>query len=492
MTHDGGTHIRQDTDTKNGHRKWMIVGYIIITCVAIFGAALFTIPMHGNGDKIPNNTTIGSIEVSGMTRKQANDTIRKSIDGTTAEFRNGSRNASLHYSDIGASFDIPSAIDKAMKPRSFIAGMMNTNVSIPVTIDNSVARKTLNEKLLIGKDTVTDERLSFDNGAYTIRQGTTGKSVDMSVVDNAIMGTSCTRICTGEYDGTASHKTINATVITEKPYALNNADDIIKTANAIIGRNYMLNIDGDEVVIPKSVAAHWITTSSNNGKDTVTPDVEGINSSMNEYLDSLGTPAKNETIITTPEGGDIATTSYGIDGEKIVAEDGMASKIASSITQGKDISIQANRVTVDFAQQRTKAPSDFGSANGSHWLKIDLNAQTVYAYKGTTLVNTLPLATGSAGSDATDAGTYYINVKYTLQTMRGVGYVSPDVPWVSYFNGGEGFHGAPWNTYNITHGIPSSHGCANMFVNDAKWIYDFAPLGTKVEVVGTTPTGSVR
>ena len=76
--------------------------------------------------------------------------------------------------------------------------------------------------------------------------------------------------------------------------------------------------------------------------------------------------------------------------------------------------------------------------------------------------------------------------------MRGPGYVTPDVKWVSYFNDGDAFHGAPWNLTGIATGTPRSHGCANMTVADAQWIYDFAPLGTKVVVIGTTPSGAVR
>ena len=64
--------------------------------------------------------------------------------------------------------------------------------------------------------------------------------------------------------------------------------------------------------------------------------------------------------------------------------------------------------------------------------------------------------------------------------------------WVTYYNQGEGFHGAPWNTAGIASGTPKSHGCTNMHVEDAKWVYDFLPIGAMVQIVGTTPTSAVR
>ena len=67
-------------------------------------------------------------------------------------------------------------------------------------------------------------------------------------------------------------------------------------------------------------------------------------------------------------------------------------------------------------------------------------------------------------------------------TMRGsnadgTDYETPNVPWTSFFHRGYALHGAPWRT---SFGYSASHGCVNLPVPVAKWIYDFAPLGTPV------------
>lgn len=92
-----------------------------------------------------------------------------------------------------------------------------------------------------------------------------------------------------------------------------------------------------------------------------------------------------------------------------------------------------------------------------------------------------------------DTGTFYVYLKYESQTMVGEGYNQPGTPWISYYNGGEALHGVPaymWGEHPIyvQQGIPGSHGCINMQVADAKWMYDFATIGTRVVVDGTTPT----
>ena len=46
---------------------------------------------------------------------------------------------------------------------------------------------------------------------------------------------------------------------------------------------------------------------------------------------------------------------------------------------------------------------------------------------------------------------------------------------------GEYLHSAPWNTYNIDHGINSSNGCTNLHPADAKTLYGFLNVGDVVE-----------
>ena len=67
--------------------------------------------------------------------------------------------------------------------------------------------------------------------------------------------------------------------------------------------------------------------------------------------------------------------------------------------------------------------------------------------------------------------------------------------WVSYYHAGEGFHTASWNYDGIATGDAAnhgSHGCINMYEQDARWIYENCPRGTIVQIVGTTPDGPVR
>jgi lipoprotein-anchoring transpeptidase ErfK/SrfK len=79
----------------------------------------------------------------------------------------------------------------------------------------------------------------------------------------------------------------------------------------------------------------------------------------------------------------------------------------------------------------------------------------------------------------TPVGRYRIYVKYVSTLMRGPGYYLPNVPYTMYFYGGYGLHGTYWHN---NFGRPMSHGCVNLPTAEAKWFFDWAPVGTPVIV----------
>lgn len=116
---------------------------------------------------------------------------------------------------------------------------------------------------------------------------------------------------------------------------------------------------------------------------------------------------------------------------------------------------------------------------GLKWIELDLSAQELTAYEGETEVHSALVSTGVA-SMPTPLGEHRIYRKIRSQVMSGPGYYLPNVEWVSYFIKGYAIHGTYWHT-NFGH--PMSHGCVNMTNDDAKWIYEWAPLHTRVVVV---------
>ncbi|MGQ9586048.1 MAG: LysM peptidoglycan-binding domain-containing protein [Anaerolineae bacterium] len=115
---------------------------------------------------------------------------------------------------------------------------------------------------------------------------------------------------------------------------------------------------------------------------------------------------------------------------------------------------------------------------GERWIDINLSTQTLAAYAGNTLVYTARVSTGLPGTP-TVTGSYRIYAKYAAQTMSGPGYYLPSVPHVMYFYRGYALHGAYWHN---NFGRPMSHGCVNLPLDAAAWLYQWASVGTLVKV----------
>jgi lipoprotein-anchoring transpeptidase ErfK/SrfK len=116
--------------------------------------------------------------------------------------------------------------------------------------------------------------------------------------------------------------------------------------------------------------------------------------------------------------------------------------------------------------------------SGVHWFDVDLSDQRMYAYEGDTLVKTFVVSTGT-WQTPTVTGKFKVWIKLKSAPMSGPGYYLPDVPYIMYFHGDYGIHGTYWHN---NFGVPMSHGCVNLSIPDAEWAYNFASVGTVVNV----------
>jgi lipoprotein-anchoring transpeptidase ErfK/SrfK len=112
------------------------------------------------------------------------------------------------------------------------------------------------------------------------------------------------------------------------------------------------------------------------------------------------------------------------------------------------------------------------------WIDIDLATQTLVAYLGDKPVFATLVATG-VGTDgsplSTPKGIHRIGAKLLAATMDNlahtgvVPYSYEEVPFTQYI-GRVALHGAFWHDQ---FGAPRSHGCINLTLADAEWLFGF-------------------
>ncbi len=127
------------------------------------------------------------------------------------------------------------------------------------------------------------------------------------------------------------------------------------------------------------------------------------------------------------------------------------------------------------------------SPTTSKRITVNRTTQQLAAYDGDELFMTATTSTG-LDSTPTPRGVFTIFKKTPSRYMQGPlpglasdqYYDLPGVPWNLYFtSGGAVIHGAYWHT---AFGTPYSHGCVNLSLEDAKKIYEWAPVGTTVTI----------
>ena len=140
--------------------------------------------------------------------------------------------------------------------------------------------------------------------------------------------------------------------------------------------------------------------------------------------------------------------------------------------------------------------------NDQKKIQVRLDEQLVLGYENNQPVFATRASTGalfSSGTYATPAGSFMTFHKRPTRHMANgditaSGFDLPGVPWVMYFtDSGLSLHGTYWHN---DFGHPKSHGCVNLSMEAAKWLYRwttpvvpthsqfaYQPRGTLVEIV---------
>lgn len=135
------------------------------------------------------------------------------------------------------------------------------------------------------------------------------------------------------------------------------------------------------------------------------------------------------------------------------------------------------------APDQVTSPPPGAPSSEAKWIEVDLTHQYLRAWEYNHKVFGEYVSTGVA-AHPTPTGTFHIFYKLRYDDMTGGQpgtsdyYNLPNVPWVMYFlQGGYALHGTYWH-HNFGHVM--SHGCVNMTIAGAAWVYAWAPVGTTV------------
>lgn len=124
---------------------------------------------------------------------------------------------------------------------------------------------------------------------------------------------------------------------------------------------------------------------------------------------------------------------------------------------------------------------------GNSYIIVSLSQQSVWAYKGETMLVSAPVITGKpSANNATPRGLFYIQpFKQSPSVLIGEDYASPVNFWIPFVGNSVGLHDSPWQTHGYGGDIYlyyGSHGCVNTPYEAVRTLYYSYPVGTPVVV----------
>ena len=414
---------------------------------------------------IAPGTTVAGINVGWMTPGAAAEAIDSHLADTRVTLTGAGDGEVLSGSDLGIALDAGTLADEAFATRPMwnLGTWMGEPMAGEITIDTAAATSALRAAVPASFEDPTDAGVAFDaaTGTYVTTPAEAGTAIDVDALTAAITEAVAAGAQTVEFSGDP----------TEAAPAVSD-DDAAATATAL---NTMLgNVGfyvGDERTVPvdADVVSSWLSVVDDGGKLTIEADPAAIQATVDTLPGLVDRAPVNATNIVDSTGKVLRAEAEGANGRQLADTSGIASDFAEKLEAGDGV----------FALTVNEVP--FESVNLYRHIDINLSTQRATLYENDQVVESWPVSTGLPGTP-TPTGNFKVfahTVKQNMGCYDGAPYCTKDVPWITWFTTNIGFHGTYWHS---NYGNRMSHGCVNLPISQAKFVYDWSPVGLEVSV----------
>lgn len=439
---------------------------IVGITLAAFMSRASVAPVTMAGIAVGNSSSQEALEQQ-LNDKLATYKVTLQYDnGTTQEFT---------PEQMGITVDIPAsaaAARAAKKPDNYFKRLRwwhKTETPLILKTDQAALETFLQDKGTQKEKAPVDANIIIDNGKVIITSAQPGEGFTLSGGPDAITD------AVDKLNGAPLQLTRQELkpAISEEDIA-----PVVTKLNEILAQKVSFVINGQTVTAKPADIGGWIDLSASPINHTIDYSVNSgkVLSYMNTIAKPYIQPPVTQIVMPASAGGGVVIP--GQNGVDITNKESTAVEVTSSLMNNKPVSVT---LPVQFAnfQSITAEPHD-------KWIVVNTTTKRMYVYEKTNLVKTFLMSAG-APQTPTVTGQFNIYTKLPIQDMRGANvdgssYYAPGVRWVMYFYRDYAIHGNHWRPLSYFGNINSSHGCVGVVNADAKWLYDWAPIGTTVIV----------
>ena len=474
-------------DEPRRRRRWPLgVAAAALLLLGVVGAGGYAYAAHYDGRAVPG-TTVAGTDVSGKSRQEVVAAIEERAKSTKVDI-SGDVTASASLADLGTTVDAQATADAVMARGDTLGEKLRALVSqgkseVPVVSTTDKTKVSSYATSLIPEDRAKARNatvvLGEDGTTFTTTSSAKGSSLDANTLAQA-----------AQKAATSLDSSSISLTITDAAPKVSDADaqKVADKANGWVSQDVTITMGEDSYTAENTDKASWITvTNSSDAAPTIAVD----SSKVSQWVKSQAEEASSEPVTgernVNASGQVVSTPTEAKDGKTVNNADAVATSITQSLGSNKAYSgsFEATTVKAEWKERTIANGAEklpYQAAPGEKWVDLNLSNKTVTAYEGATVVHGPVSIVDGAAETPTVTGTYKVYLQYESQTMRGENadgspYVAEDVPWVSYFYSGYAFHGAGWRS---SFGYSGSHGCVNMPVPEAQWIYNWVDTNTVV------------
>lgn len=480
--------------TKQGKIVVIILGFLLVIFLAL------TVYFH---NKFYPRTTIGKIDVSGMTVTEAKDYIKQYIKDYKLELKGRNDGQfDIHGTEIDLKVDYEDIIDQCFEKShdglSFYKLLTRNEFDhvFQTTYNEEQLKQLIDSSVLVvGSDTY---QISAPVNSYVKYDSKTksGKIV-AEKLGNQIDTEKLYKLLDNSIKDLSETIDLDKESVYLKP-AIVKDSDIIKNELETYNKYLLKWVKWD------MGEKHYETITPEDIKDWIVINVDGSvdidKDKMAEWVEAFCLKYKTvgKTRSFKSHTGaiiDVSGGDYGwqLDYKQTVEDAYNAIKSdtdQSLIDAYKKDQSEANKkaLTIELEPNYKNKGAIMNYENPeqdwdtSSYTEVDIAAQMVYVFKNGEVVYSAKCVTGlpSDSSRATKTGCWYIKDKKLEYTLVGEDYTTPTKYWIRITWTGTGYHymnRSDWDKWSPElYKTKGSHGCINLQLEDVKTIYNYVKM----------------
>lgn len=507
MTHAQDVSAQTRTPRAKTFVLLLVALAVILGLVATGGS--FAYAKQFEGKALPGTQVLGH-DVSGKNVEEITALLAQQKTGVTVTVKAGDSTSEVPLEELGGSIDAKATAERALERDNSMGSLVSAALQGTTTVDPVVTvdteRTEAYAKSLVPQDEASAVNASItqneDSKEFTVNDARPGKGVDPTAFVADVKKNA----------PALKNFTVVQEITTVTPdLSTEDAQAALDKVSGMTGSSIVVNGPKRSYEVTKNDRLHFITVQPNKAGDAfdVTLKQDEIDAYLQTIANEIEVTKKDGVTEVTPDGKKTVVSDKQ-DGVSITNKKDVSEKVTAAIRDGKNLEVtyetkteaakvEEKKVEAPAPEKTTEdkatdkaAPTTLPSyapaeaRNGEKWIDVNLANKTLTAYVGDKVVfGPRSIVDGKAGYE-TVTGEYRIYLRNRFQDLTNAGrypesdpryYYTPDVPFVQYFYRGYAIHGAPWRS---SFGYSGSHGCVNMSVADAEWMWNWAEMGTKV------------